>query len=215
MFEGTSKVNWLYKYHTIPLPSVYPWLLVFTLMAGCNAYNAINTEYNRSHNFEQYQTFAWLSDLDKAGDSDFDNDFVRQKTKNYFGHCFKQRSIQPDTLNPDLLLQVQWLSETKEITLPEPSNFPDYYDPYYYQRSPALRFDGKEFETNYQYDTQDNQIEYVHGGVILSVIDRNSKKVIWKGVAEGDLYDPRIMYRDLHPAIHRLMRKFPIKPQIN
>ena len=192
--------------------NIFFWLfLLIGLLGSCNAYNSIQTEYDRSHDFDAYKSFAWLGDLNKIGDSEFDNDFVRQKTKNYFGHCFKQLGMHLDTLNPDLLLQVKWLSDPQEITLTGSSNFPEYYDPFYYQGTPSLKFDGRDIEFS-QYDTQDYQVRYVHGGVTLSVIDRNTAKVIWKGIAEGDLYDPRIMYRDLHPAIHKLMRRFPIKP---
>ncbi len=41
--------------------------------------------------------------------------------------------------------------------------------------------------------------------------DRKLKKLVWTGSAEGDIYDPRYIQFDVHPAIDRIMKKFPVK----
>ena len=43
------------------------------------------------------------------------------------------------------------------------------------------------------------------------MIDRQTNHLVWEGVAQGDLYDLKAMHEDLHPAIHKMMKQFPIK----
>ena len=54
-------------------------------------------------------------------------------------------------------------------------------------------------------------VKYAHGGAKLTAIDSQTNRIVWEGLAQGDLYDPNIMYDDLHPSIHKMMKRFPIK----
>jgi len=124
-----------------------------------------------------------------------------------------KRNLRLDTLEPDILLKVEWLREPKQKIVSTPMSFPDYYDPVYYEEYAPFYFFGR--PDNMVYKTENIQfkeveIEYSHGGARLTVFDGKKGGIIWQGVAQGDLYDPKIMYQDLHPAIHKLMKKFPI-----
>ena len=72
---------------------------------SCSVYNDVQITKDKTVNFDQYESYAWLPDQESKKQSDFNNDFIRQKTRNYFGHCMAQRQLTPDTINPDLLLQ--------------------------------------------------------------------------------------------------------------
>ena len=50
------------------------------------------------------------------------------------------------------------------------------------------------------------------GAITLNFIDRKNKKLIWTGTAEGDIYDPGMINKDLHPAVHRILDEYPVKP---
>mgnify|MGYP003425293804 FL=1 len=52
---------------------------------------------------------------------------------------------------------------------------------------------------------------YVKGTITINMYDRKLKKLVWTGSAEGDIYDPRYIQFDVHPAIDRIMKKFPVK----
>lgn len=195
-------------------------VMVLFFLGSCNVYQDINVEYDKKRDFTGYKTYAWLPDLDKANNTEFENNFIRRKTRNYFGHCMKQRKYGIDTLNPDLLLQIEWLNKPKEMERldPEYYPYPYYYDPSYYNEYFPLiflRWPLTEGDVYSQEDVPTEKIDYVHGGVILNVIDRQKNEVIWRGTAEGDIYDPKVIYKDIHPAIHKLMKKFPIKPITN
>ena len=191
---------------------IFPIALLI-LIGSCNVYQDVQIIKDKNVDFEQYETYAWLPEKETSADSDYDNDFIRQKTRNYFGHCMEQRQLKPDTVNPELLLQIEWLSHAREVEMPSIQDWPTYYDAEYYNAPTIYIYDdkvtgrpfvGKEYIKN-------EVVQYAHGGAKLTVVERETNKTIWQGVAQGDLYDPNVMYDDLHPAIHKIMKKFPIK----
>lgn len=183
------------------------------VFASCNVYQDVQITKDKTVDFSQYETYAWLPDIENTRGSDYNNDFIRQKTRNFFGHCMAQRQLKPDSIKPQLLLRVEWLSHARELEVPPVSDLPDYYGIDYYNAPTVYiskgRVGGKpvwgkkipEMET----------VEYAHGGAKLTAIDSRTNQKVWEGVAQGDLYDPNIMYDDLHPAIHKIMKRFPIK----
>tara|TARA_Y100001972_G_scaffold106199_1_gene134400 strand:- start:12395 stop:12997 length:603 start_codon:yes stop_codon:yes gene_type:complete len=180
---------------------------------SCSVYNDVQITKDKTVNFDQYESYAWLPDQESKKQSDFNNDFIRQKTRNYFGHCMAQRQLTPDTINPDLLLQVEWLSHAREVEIPAVQDLPNYYDPGYYD-APTIYLYGSNIRGNPVWNnkySEKEKVSYAHGGARLTVIDRKENKVVWKGTAQGDLYDQKVMYEDLHPVIHKMMKKFPIE----
>ena len=92
---------------------------------------------------------------------------------------------------------------------------PDIFDAGYYNAPTLYLKNGKlTGKPGWRYDyTKPEKMEYIHGGVKLSAIDRETNVLVWEGVAQGDLYDHKAKYEDLHPAIHKMMKRFPIKIQ--
>lgn len=52
----------------------------------------------------------------------------------------------------------------------------------------------------------------MNGAITLNFIDTKSKKLVWSGTAEGDIYDPSLISKNLHPAVHNILDKYPVKP---
>ncbi len=189
----------------------YIYLLIVSLAVlfiSCNVYHDVQISKDKSVDFSQYKTYAWLPDVENTRESDYNNDFIRQKAHDYFVHCMVQRQLEPDTMNPQLLLRVEWLSHTREMELPPVRDLDDHYS------APTVyiskgKVSGKPFWGKGYPEME--TVEYAHGGVRLTVIDRRTNKKVWEGIAQGNLYDPNIMYDDLHPVIHQMMKKFPIK----
>ncbi len=185
---------------------------IFLFLISCNVYREVEVIKTKGTDFSQYKTYAWLLDDRDPPETDFNNDFIRSKNKNYFGHCMNERNLELDTMNPQLLLRVTWLSHSREATLADKPDLPDYYDPRYYD-APAIYLYGNQPVDGSQWGDKYNnkKINYAHGGAKLTVIDRMTNQTVWEGVAQGDLYDPDIMTRDLHPAVHKMMKRFPLK----
>ena len=192
------------------------------LMAGCGTYSTIYTNYDRSVDFLQYQTFAWAPDSSSAEKSDFkntayDNDIVRNNAKNYISLCMTKRGFLVDIDSPDLVIQLALLNEKKEKLVTYHNNrysgyyfYNPYYFPYYYPYYRYYTWYG------WNYPFWDEHVTYtktyVKGTITINMYDRKQKKLVWSGSAEGDIYDPSYIQYHVHPAVDRIMKSFPIKP---
>ncbi|MEQ8338548.1 MAG: DUF4136 domain-containing protein [Cyclobacteriaceae bacterium] len=186
---------------------------IVAAMASCNVYKEVQVYQDKKVDFEQYQTYAWLPDAEHPADSICNDDLIRKNIRNYFTHCLTQRRLLPDTVKAQLLLRIEWLSHAREVTLPPIYDQPEFFDIGYYY-APALYVrDGKlTGKPGWHRDfTKPEKVRYVHGGAKLTAIDRKTNQLVWEGTAQGDLYDHKAMYDDLHPAIHKMMKQFPIK----
>ncbi|WP_339790150.1 DUF4136 domain-containing protein [uncultured Imperialibacter sp.] len=186
---------------------------IVAVVVSCNVYKEVQVFQNKEVDFGQYKSFAWLPETDQPGDTATADDFIRKRTRNYFRHCISQRALRPDTVNPQLLLSIEWLSHSREINLPPIYDLPEFFDVGYYY-GPAPDYTGRKLTSKAGHSNlylKPESFQYIHGGVKFTVIDRQTNQVIWEGVAQGDLYGEKVIYEDLHPAIHKMMRKFPLE----
>lgn len=196
--------------------------IFISMLFGCNdSYNKVSSEYDKSIDFSKYKTFSWLPDVTDTIDSPYNNDIIRNNIRNYFGLCMSDRGYSFDTENPDLLMQLI-ITNTKQGRAH--SNYPTsyysnpyyygskYYSPYhheYYYNGHGLNEDD-DFGRSSEYKRTYNRT-YVKGSITLIFIDRKTKKVVWRGTAEGDIDDPSQISKDLHPAVHGIIDEYPVK----
>ncbi len=194
-----------------------------SIMMGCSSYSNIYSNYDKSIDFTSYHTFAWAPDsgIAKAKEFDntaYDNDIVRNNAKNYITHSFSHRGYLVDTDSPDVVLQLVLLNEKKERVVSYHS-YPysgyyyhnPYYFPYYYPYYRYYTWPGWNYSPFWDDHVTTYTKTYVKGTITINMYDRKLKKLVWTGSAEGDIYDPRYIQFDVHPAIDRIMKKFPVK----
>ena len=194
----------------------FPFIAII-LLTGCSVYNNISSDYDRSVDFTKYKTFAWLPDKDSTN-TPTNNQIIRNNTINYFSHCMGAREMKANVDTPDVLLQLVVNSVKKETTVTSPvyNSYSNYYysNPYYYPYPSSYYYRSQSFSNYYNYNhgyiTQ--KIEYTQSTITLNVIDRKENKLIWKGTAEGDLYDPSYIEDNLHPAVYDILNNYPVKP---
>ncbi|MCK6618838.1 MAG: DUF4136 domain-containing protein [Cyclobacteriaceae bacterium] len=181
------------------------------LLNGCMTFTNMKVKYDKEIEFNKYKTYAWLPDADRVGNNDFDNDFIRQRIRNYIGHCLSERQYVADTLQPDLLVRTRWMAEARELTMPGLTDRPSYYNSIYYADPFTIRISprGKIDYTNRYPITNTKKQAYYHSGVEVLFIDAKTKEVIWNGFTSDDIYDPRVVYKELHPSVHKMMKQFP------
>ncbi|MBV6643209.1 MAG: DUF4136 domain-containing protein [Cyclobacteriaceae bacterium] len=189
-------------------------LFVFiTALSSCNVYRDVAVFRDKEADFQRYKTYAWLPEVKHSGDSVCTDDFIRKDIRRYIAHCLVQRNMNQDTVEAQLLIHIEWLSHAREMKIPPDYDIPELFDIGYYY-APAIYFrDGKltgkpGWRNGY---SSTDKIRYIHGGVKLTAVDSETNELVWEGVAQGDLYDHKEMYEDLHPVIHKMMKKFPIK----
>ena len=182
-------------------------------MAGCRAYNKVYSDYDRTANFGRYKTFAWLPDRDTANTT-FNNQIIRNNTLNYFTHCMGERALQAEPDSPDVLLQLVVRSLPKQMTMTSAvyngSPGGGRYNPYYYPHPNNYYYHTPFFYSRTTYVTE--RYDYAESTITLNVYDRRQNLLVWTGTAQGDLFDPAYMADNLHPAVYRILKKFPIKP---
>ena len=195
--------------------------ILIVMLAGCSTYSKVYSDSDKSVDFTQYKTFAWLPDKADTANTPYNNEIIRNNVRNYFGQCMSDRGYNADLENPDLLMQVVITNAKKErVVTSYPSSYyyrpyyygSHYYSPYrfgyYYNYYPSYRYGYSGYPG---YSTTQKQ-EYVNGFITLNLIDRKANKLVWSGTAEGDIYDPSQISSDLHPAVHRILDEYPVKP---
>ncbi|MBY0479693.1 MAG: DUF4136 domain-containing protein [Chitinophagaceae bacterium] len=196
--------------------------ILIVMLVGCSTtYNAVSSDYDRSVDFTKYKTFAWLPDKADTNNTRYNNEIIRNNIRNYFGQCMSDRGYNADLENPELLLQLVITNAKKErVVTSYPSSYyyspyyygSHYYSPYrfgyYYNNYPSYGYGYSRFAGN---STTQKQ-EYVNGSITLNLIDRKENKLVWSGTAEGDIYDASQISSDLHPAVHRILDEYPVKP---
>jgi hypothetical protein len=199
---------------------------IMMLMMRCATYTNVYSNYDRSIDFSVYKTFAWAPDSGEVVSKDmeaYDNDIVRNNVKNYVNFLMTERGYLINIDSPDVILSLALLNEKKESIVtyhdyPYPYAryyyYNRYYFPYYYPHYRYYTWYG--WVPPYYYGPSESRTytkTYVKGTITLNMYDRKLKKLIWTGSAEGDIYDPKYIQYDVHPAIDRIMKKFPVTPE--
>lgn len=196
-------------------------VILFTAFISCNRkiYKDIQSNYDKSADFKQYKTFAWLPDKDSA-DAKTVFGLMRNNTINYFTHCMAERGYKADVNNPDVLLELSIKSETKEKedpSLPKPfstTTVTVYTNPYLHPLSNPFKYN-KPFTYKYFNYPPTNPLPkdtYLKNSITLNIIDRQQQKIVWSGTANADLYDTAYLQMNLHPVVYDILKKYPVKP---
>jgi hypothetical protein len=193
-------------------------LLFFSfLMSNCNPSIKVISNKDVTIDFTKYKTFAWLPDKVDTSNVPYNNEIIRNNIRNYFGHHFGERGYTADLEKPDLLFDLVISAKKKEVTRYTTYPSPYYYNRYYYG---SIYYVPYPFDYYYRYypsfrypsDYLREKIEYIEGAITLNVFDRNSNKLIWSGTAQKDIYDPAYVKKDIHPAVDKIMKEYPVKP---
>jgi hypothetical protein len=197
-------------------------VLLFVLM-GCNSLKSTYQIYDRSVDFTQYQTFAWLPDSSSAGTAAnkhtfFSSDAIRNNAKNYINQGLIKRGYMVDTDSPDIVLQLVLLNKQQKEVPPRHAPFfsPYYFDgtdrfPYYYPFPRLYTWSGWRYSPHWNNFTDIPYTKaYTRGTITINMFDRSLNKLIWSGSAEGDMYDPAYVRHGIHPAIDLILDKFPV-----
>lgn len=190
------------------------FIILLMMLAGCSVYSDVYSNSDRDADFRNYKTFAWLPDKDTTNEA-FNNQIIRNNTRNYFAHCLGELGMTVNTDTPDVLLELVVKSEKKEMTQhtgrhPYGGGWSYYQNPFYYP-FPGPYYYRHNYGYGYSCSYTDRNVEYAAGTITLNVIDRKQNKLVWTGAAKGDLYDPELLSENLHPAVYSILKKYPVQ----
>jgi len=183
-------------------------LVIVFVLNSCLAYD-ISSDRDNNADFGKYKTFAWYAKDPQALKNDqFDNQIIESNIKNYVSAELKKRGMRVDLDNPDILFDYDLMVQKKvdQVQTPvyaHPYNY-GYYNPYRPLLNPYVYP-----STFVGYQTQD--IPYKEGTLTISVVEKNSNKLVWRGWSVGTLTNGQTYESDLQSDIHAIFRQFPIK----
>lgn len=205
--------------------------ILFTM--GCDLYSVVSSDRDNTTDFTKYKTYAWLPDKDNSNNT-LNNQIMRNNIKNYFTHeLVDNYGFTANKDAPDVLMEfrVTVINKVKTEEHPVTSTVPNYSYGYPYQTNPYSQnpysqypyytpqpnpYNYNGYNNGYRYQTTyvKEKHNYTESGITINMIDRSRNELVWTGTALANIYDESTEYvkGQMHPAVDKLMKYFPIKP---
>ncbi|WP_421870946.1 DUF4136 domain-containing protein [Marinoscillum sp.] len=164
--------------------------LTFT-QCSVSRYSVI-TDYDRDADFSTYETYYWSDEFQSENNKDplFYNSLTKKRLKTAIESEMQGRGYVLDAFDPDLLINSRVLVEQKNT---QQSNYS--YSPYSWYYYPAMPSNTS---------TQSKQ-----GGVIIELIDKDRRQLVWQGYAPEVLEtDTREKQEEIRSAVAMIFSKY-------
>ncbi|MCI0490784.1 MAG: DUF4136 domain-containing protein [Blastocatellia bacterium] len=167
-----------------------PVALVILLVANTAFAQNVYRDYDTSADFSRYKTYAWM-DRAAGGPSLAQNDDLERLMKAAVDRQLAARKLRRQT--------------DKDFFPGEPDLLITYYAFDKDRRQPlSLEYD--ELQLNIASEIRRWQFA---GNVVVDVIERESNRLVWRGVAPRAIYEPEKMEKKVTKAISRMFKGFP------
>ena len=149
-------------------------IAVSFLLVQCTASYSVLTDYDRDAEFENYTTFYWADEFQQehsnvsSNEPLFYNTLVKKSLKEAVQREMEGRGYVLSSENPDLLVSPQ-------IMVEERISGNQNYNPGFY----GWWWGGSSFNNNISQDKE--------GDVVIDLIDREKKQLVWQGYAPSVL----------------------------
>ena len=172
--------------------------------------------YNPSNNdLSNYETFAYLPNTNvNIEGKNYQDTMVNRAIVEAVKFNLQDHGLSIDRDEPGLLVliststNVELRSRAKPVYSTYPYNYgvgvgvvSPYYDPYYYHGYNT-------YSTVLGYNT--TTYSYEEGTVVIDLIDRESKKTVWKGIANERIYS-QATSQAIRELVNDIFSKFPMK----
>lgn len=185
-------------------------LLLFT---GCSSYQYYAIQSNNI-TFSKYRTFAWLPTIDTVKNDGY-TDIADERIKDAVTSKLENIGLVLKAAHPDLLVRYQRLVKNKTKVYDEPQYIYIYNG--FYPGDIRYRH-GRYYYYNYTapfpvyMGSEIVHVPYKEGTLIIDLIDRREKRVIWRGYGVGEITDPETSINDIPEVVNGIIDKLPIKP---
>ena len=173
------------------------FLLALALLCGCASSPKITSDYDDSADFARYRTFAFF---DKLGTDEADYEsLVSQTLKTAARRELEARGYAYSEVNPDVRLNFNGrLREKTEVSSAAPP--PVYYG-----------YRGRAYSGGYGYGSEVDT--FTEGTVIVDMVDMQTNKLVWEGVARGRVTEESRERRAevLDAAVKEIFAEYPFR----
>lgn len=183
--------------------------LVFIACGGSNVQTVKTTDKDLSN----YETFAYLpnSNVEVSG-MDYNNEDINAFIIESINNNMQQQGYKLDRDNPDLLVLVSTSTDEEMARTTDPvyARYPytagvnrvqPFYSPYYYRGYNT-------FSSVVGYDTDTYQ--YTEGTLVINLVDRETKEVVWKGIASDNIYN-QTNIQVIEEMVNEIFSNYPAK----
>lgn len=191
--------------------TVFILVLISTVLSACSSYNYYAVSSTKA-DVSKYRTYAWVTDNELKADQYYENNIAEEKIIESTNHVLNGRGLQIDNKKPDLLIRYTAVVKDKTKYISEPMYYqsPSYLVPrmayfrgrrvfYYSYTRPFPVYVGSD----------ERKVQFEEGNIVIDLIDRQSSKVIWRGVAKGEVNNPEKAVNDLPKVIDKIFGKLP------
>ena len=173
------------------------FLLVLTCLFQACKTTEVYTDFDPNAKFDSYSNFMVLEYLKSTP--------IKESNKKWLHSAINSeltRRGYSENKSPDLLVKVMIKSNTKETTsLTRNDNF--YWGSDYYQYGWGINTGVNQIK----YDTQ------TEGTIIIDIIDREKKELIWQGRASGAAKgDKKLNEKSINKIIAKIFSTYPLAP---
>ena len=176
------------------------------LLAGCAT--AAHVEKDKTANFNNYHTYAWVETKDKKNDtvetkvSDLTERTIRSAVDAEMAKTGWQESKHPDVLLAyDLLVE----KNVKE------QNNPVYSQPYtrWFYNPYTRRYVSIYYPSEFLgYDRDPQQVR--EGTITISMIDAKTDKTVWQGWTTDEVNSRNLTSKEIQNGVKNIFRKFDV-----
>ena len=178
--------------------------LMLTIGAGCGSSITITTDYDKAMDFTTIKSFGFLKW--NAESAALVNELDRRRLENAVASELEKRGMKRVDGVGDSMIGFHVIVETKTGT----TSYTDYYGGMgYYGRG------GFGYGYGYPYggtaSTTTTQYEYQVGTVIIDQFESSTKKLMWEGVAQGEVTGDRSNREEnIKKDITKMFANYPI-----
>lgn len=202
-------------------------VLIICGLASCTTYNYFEAGLNRT-NLSNYRTFAWMPTGGSANNANNSNNFIADaKIKDAATAVLVEKGLRLQQENPDLIIsysrQVGRGSRQVYASNWGWGGYPGWgmgfgwggwggfggwgwglgYRPYYYAYGAPFGYA----------DVNLGKEHYKEGTIVIDLIDRRSKQVVWRGFGVGEVHrDPQKDINDLPKVVNGVLKQLSLAP---
>lgn len=166
------------------------------LLVRCAPVLSVQTDYDREADFDDYQTFYWTDDFQNLNNEEseplFYNTLVKKRLKQAVQRVMEGKGYTLSTTDPDLLVSAQVVVEERSTNRNNAAPFYPYYFGYYGGFNNVVSTGSKK-----------------EGDVVINLIDRDAKQLVWQGYAPGVLeMDTEDRQEELNRAVTMILSNY-------
>jgi hypothetical protein len=172
----------------------------------------IYSDYDRSLDFHQFKSFKWRSHkpIKNRKLLDYDNDITEGNIGNYVNAELFKRGLSLNSSEPDLVLEYEITSEKKERQELVPQQNNSIRRPTV-SRNSSGRGSSRTIMPSPSVTYKSVKVSYLETTLTIDIKTFNTEKLIWRGVATGEISNIHSFSNELPKDIEKMFKKLPIK----